>query len=643
MFSAASKTGSQPSAAANFIEDVFSTWLYTGNGSTQTITNGIDLAGKGGLVWLKGRDDAYAHNLYDTARGATKFLESSVINAEGTRLNGLTSFNASGFSIGNDGVTNSSAATYVSWSFREQPKFFDVVTYSGNSTVGREISHNLGSAPGMMIIKSYNQNGTFWIVYHRSLGAANYLQLSATNASAASVNTFNNTDPTSTVFTLGASTHTNSTGYNYVAYLFAHNAGGFGTSGNENVISCGSFTADGGTQEINLGFEPQWMMFKSVSNSSSWFVGDVMRGATTSGATQTLYANLSSAEVSDNLYAPTATGFRITPASSLANDGYTYIYMAIRRPMKVPTTGTSVFTPTNVSSSGDFTSTAGFPVDLIVYGSKTATDKWYWFDRLRGTGNLDSATTGAEAAGYPTNFASNTKFSQTGISGDFSSYISYDFSRRPGFFDEVCYTGTGDSTAQTHNLGVPPELVICKSRSSATFPAWGVWSAGNGVVNNDITGLSLNSNAAAAYLNVGYSSRFTTTTFRPDTVYDSTENAKNQSGQTYVAYLFATCPGVSKVGLYTGNGTTQAIACGFTGGARFVLIKRVNSTGDWYVYDTVRGMTVLTDPYLLLNSSAAEVATLGSVTTTTGGFTVDASILAAINTNAASYIFLAIS
>ena len=117
----------------------------------------------------------------------------------------------------------------------------------------------------------------------------------------------------------------------------------------------------------------------------------------------------------------------------------------------------------------------------------------------------------------------------------------------------------------------------------------------------------------------------------------------NGSGNTFVNYLFATCPGVSKVGSYTGNGTTQAISCGFTGGARFVLIKPTNADNGWYVYDTARGMTTLTDPYLRLNSTAAESATLGSVTTTAGGFTVNAAIFAAINTNAVSYLFLAIA
>jgi hypothetical protein len=122
-----------------------------------------------------------------------------------------------------------------------------------------------------------------------------------------------------------------------------------------------------------------------------------------------------------------------------------------------------------------------------------------------------------------------------------------------------------------------------------------------------------------------------------------TDTEVNTSGQTYVNYLFATCAGVSKVGSYTGNGSTQTINCGFTSGARFVLIKRTDATGDWYTYDTARGMTVLTDPYLRLNSTAAEVATLGSVTTVSTGFALDATVLAAINASGGTYIFLAIA
>ena len=141
------------------------------------------------------------------------------------------------------------------------------------------------------------------------------------------------------------------------------------------------------------------------------------------------------------------------------------------------------------------------------------------------------------------------------------------------------------------------------------------------------------------YANVGVMTAQPTST----NIYLSNSGSMNTSGNAQVAYLFASCPNVSKVGTYTGNGTTQTINCGFTGGARFVLIKCTSATGDWYVYDTARGMTTLTDPYLLINSSAAETATLGSVTTVSTGFALNAAILAAINTSSATYIFLAIA
>ena len=115
------------------------------------------------------------------------------------------------------------------------------------------------------------------------------------------------------------------------------------------------------------------------------------------------------------------------------------------------------------------------------------------------------------------------------------------------------------------------------------------------------------------------------------------------AGILYVAYLFASCPGVSKVGSYTGNGSSQTINCGFTGGARFVLIKRTDSTGAWYVWDSARGIVAGNDPYLLLNSTAAEVATDDSLDTNSTGFIVNQDAATNINVSSASYIFLAIA
>ena len=117
----------------------------------------------------------------------------------------------------------------------------------------------------------------------------------------------------------------------------------------------------------------------------------------------------------------------------------------------------------------------------------------------------------------------------------------------------------------------------------------------------------------------------------------------NNSGSTYVAYLFATCAGVSKVGSYTGTGTTLQVNCGFTGGARFVLIKRTDSTGDWYVWDSARGIVAGNDPYLLLNSTAAEVTTTDWVDTYSAGFELSNAAGNNVNINAATFIFLAIA
>jgi len=642
MFSAASKTGSQPAAAPNFVEDVFSTYLYTGNSATQTINNGIDLAGKGGLVWLKGRTIPFDHELSST-NFATAFggAQGALTSNKTTALaaSDVTGYTSTGFNLGYiTALGNFGGEPYCSWTFAEQPKFFDVVTYTGNGVANRQISHNLGSIPGMVIVKS-TTSADAWVVYHRSLGAqGNFLILNSTAAVDTRFASFWGTTPfSSTTFSVSDFNEMNGSGNTYVAYLFAHNAGGFGTSGTDNVISCGSFTTNGsGSATVSLGYEPQYLMFKSTG-TQNWFVVDVMRGFSYSAALN-LKPNTSGAQADfgPNAVTPTATGFVINAALSASQD---YIYMAIRRPMKVPTTGSSVFAPFNTSvTSKPLSFNTNFPVDFALTRRSNGIDGQQITSRLQGGFYLDSTSTSAESTATYFTFDSNTSISSTYYNTGFGSVQSMDaFRRASGFMDVVCYTGNGSSNTLAHNLTVAPELIIIKSRSN-TFD----WQTGSNFTGSNFVYSQISSDGAGTTFlyttGVVFSAQPTASS-----VFLNSSGGSNSSGATYIAYLFATCPGVSKVGSYTGNGGTQAIACGFTGGARFVLIKRTDSTGDWYVYDTARGMTLLTDPYLRLNSTAAEVATLGSVTTTTGGFTVDASILAAINTNAASYIFLAIA
>ena len=647
--------GGGVAAVPNYIEDVFSTYLYTGNSSTQTITNGIDLSTKGGLVWIKERSPtANAHILTDTARGVNSQLVSNSTSSAYSFTDVLTAFNANGFNLGNDGSisdVNTTGHSYASWTFRKQPKFFDVVTYTGTGSA-RTIAHALGSAPGCIIVKRTDTTGN-WQMYHNGLASAAFgIQLNLTAAQASDTTLWNSTAPTTSVFSLKTNADVNASGGTYVAYLFAHNAGGFGLTGTDNVVSCGNFTfANNGTAgtDVALGYEPQWVLIKQTSGTSQWNLYDTMRGmpVTPSNASNgtVLYPNLSDAEVtSESTVFPTATGFNAAAGS--LNQGDTYIYIAIRRgPMKVPTDATKVFAPTYVAGTGSPHAVTGgsFPPDLFL--SVGNSNPRGWFDRLRGNYQLlQSNATAAEFASS----GSVQSFNMNGVTVgadtvDFTvnnsgNYSQYYFGRAPGFFDEVCYTGTGagsGSFALNHNLSAAPELIILRQRNGTSS-----WQTGTNFTSTNWRSMFLNlTNAGASQTsyasNDWFAAQPTAATFTVGWPYYTTGS--------YVAYLFATCPGVSKVGSYTGNGTTQTINCGFTGGARFVLIKRTDATGGWYVYDTARGMTTLTDPYFFLNNTNNQQATLGSVTTVTTGFALNSAITAAINVSGGTYIFLAIA
>ena len=644
---AASKTAAVSTGGVSYIEDVFSTWLYTGNGSTQTITNGIDLAGKGGLVWIKNRNLAGEyHYLWDTVRGNTKSLSTNLTDAQ-ANYTGISSFNSNGFT---EAIGYSSASNLASWTFREQPKFFDVVTYTGTGS-NRTIAHALGSVPGCIMIKRTDVAAD-WQVYHRSLANTQYMVLNTNAAAATGTTRWNSTTPTSSVFSLGTSTTVNANGGTYVAYIFAHNAGGFGLTGTDNVISCGSYVGDGTTtQLINLGFEPQWLMIKDSSFGESWYMVDNMRGllGVGSGATGLAYlkAEQSAAEQSANWIA-NASPVGFTNGSQVMDLGSTFIYIAIRRgPMKVPTDATKVFGLSARSGTGaNATVTGGQTDDAVLVKNRGSAVASLFASRLTGTGYMVTSTTAAEVAAgttilqaSPWDVMDGVKVGTTSTitNASANTYINYLFKRAPSFMDVVCYSGTGVAKTEAHNLGVAPELIIVKRRNGPT--QWRVLSTALGQTSRLNDTLAFSATNIAIYF--GNDTSYVAPTSSVFTI--GSDANVNENAQTYIAYLFATCTGVSKVGSYTGNGTTQTIDCGLTAGARFVLIKRTDSTGDWYVYDTARGMTTLTDPYWFTNSSAGEAATLGSVTTVATGFAVNSAILAAINTNAATYIFLAIA
>jgi hypothetical protein len=653
----ATAAGLWPVNGPFYIEDVFSTWLYTGTGATLTITNGIDLSTKGGLWWGKGRSNPGnlgGHGWVDTVRGKGNMLQSNTTVAPFTTAGDefVTSFNTNGVTIGNDNTFNRSGELTVGWTFAKQPKFFDVLSYTGNGTT-QTINHNLGAVPGFVIIRRYSGGGGGgeWDAWHRGsdarflTGGVTGLFLNTTDASLGvtaygAVDAIMNAAPTATTLNVKipnyASSSVNAAGASYIAYLFAHDAGGFGLTSADNVVSCGSFTCNGsGDATVTLGYEPQWLLVKESSTTGNWWIVDNMRGFTADGSDARLYANTSGAETTATAIAPTATGLKIT---ALDPSG-TFIYIAIRRgPMKTPTVGTSVYQPV-VYTGNDTTprtiSTTITPDAAWFFHRDTAAGQ-YWFDRLRGSGNFIRPSLTAAQSNWTNAWYFDVQNAIQINSG--TSYINtspnqnglWALKRAPGFFDIACYTGTGSVPTVNHNLGVAPELIILKSRSGiSNWPTNVPGAAANAIMYVDLTD--------ARYTG-GLNWSFTSTTFIP-----AGDTSAFAAGTTYVAYLFATCPGVSKVGTYTGTAALQTVNCGFTTGARFVLIKRTDSTGNWYVWDSANGISSGTDPYLLMNSAAAQVTGTNYVDTDTTGFQVTAAASTTVNISAATYIFLAIA
>jgi hypothetical protein len=644
-----------------YIEEIFQTWLYTGTGSTQTISNGIDLANEGGLVWLKTRA-SNNHLLFDTVRGAQRPIYSN--SSTGQQFDSRYAsdiFQSNGFKVGT-GADNDPGNNYVSWVFRKKPKFLDVVTWTGNGGV-QTINHSLGSVPGCIFIKATTSSpgSRDWAVWHRSIPTDGLL-LNSTNSASAIGEVFARS-VTSTSFDVDRAdtSRTNENGVTFVAYVFAHDAGGFGLTGTDNVISCGSYTGNGSstTQQIDLGYEPQWLLIRSSTLSMGWYMVDNMRGFSSNrSGNLELRANATAAEGVD--FTPdgcpitlNATGFNAAPGSNYFNsNGNTYIYIAIRRgPMRTPTTGTSVYnaiTRTGTGSAATVTG-LGFSADLMLtkerssQGFNTPT-----FDRLRGVTrelyttltNAESNTTNALLSFNMDGFSLGTANS---VNFNTSTYVYWNFRRAPGFFDVVCYSGTDSPfTFYNHNLGVQPELIFVKRRNSTGNWAVAVKTGSSSWLTSDATGgFVVNSTAASISTSVPDFS-FTSTTARFGLVGNGFESTELSSGN-YVAYLFASCPGVSKVGSYTGNGSSQTINCGFTGGARFVLIKRTDSTGAWYVWDTARGIVSGNDPHLSLNTTAAEVTSNDTIDPDSSGFVVNQVAATNVNVSSATYIYLAIA
>jgi len=301
----------------------FQTTLYEGDGSTQSIDQAGDSTFSPNFVWIKNRDAADAHALFDTVRGATKVLSSNSTAVEATNADTLTAFESDGFALGDDVIVNTNNESYVAWQWNEgATPGFDIVSYSGTGA-NRTIAHNLGVKPGMFIVKQRGSAGSNWGVYHSAVGATKSLFLQSTGAAFDSDEYFNDTEPTASVFTLGVNAQGNADGGTYIAYVFAPVEG---------FSKFGSYVGNNSTNGpmVNVGFRPAFIMIKASSTTGSWLLFDTKRD-TFNAAFHVIYGQLSNAEDTAHAYGDIlSNGFKIRkPGEFAINDNAaTYVYMA---------------------------------------------------------------------------------------------------------------------------------------------------------------------------------------------------------------------------------------------------------------------------------------------------------------------------
>ena len=327
----------------------FVTKLYTGNGSDNHTITGVGF--QPDMIWIKERSSTSSHYLTSVGLGIGTRLEPNETSAEATE--GISAVTSDGFTIGTStNQVNENGQTYVSWNWKAGTSFtndasstgigtidstgsvsdtagFSIVSYTGTGSNGT-IKHGLSTVPKIMIVKE-RDNANNWFVYHYSLGATKQLILQETDAEASFTATWNDTEPTSSVFSVGTSNGTNRSGGGLIAYCFAEKKG---------YSKFGSYTGNGNADGtfVYTGFKPAFLMVKRSSATEDWEILDNKRLGY-NGANKQVRPNTNAAE---NDYAPTdfvSNGFKFRSANASINGSGTYIFMAFAENPFVTSTG----------------------------------------------------------------------------------------------------------------------------------------------------------------------------------------------------------------------------------------------------------------------------------------------------------------
>lgn len=642
----------------------FNTVLWTGNGSGQSIT-GVGYAPD--FVWLKNRDqNNYSHRIFDTSRGPLKVIKPSGTGAESTDAGSLTSFDSDGFTLGNDVYVNNSGDDFVGWTMKvnggttvsntdgtntstvqlNSKAKFSIVEWNGG-VAEHSVGHGLGVKPEVVIIKELGASSNWNVYYDVVDGSLDFATLNNDNAGANSSRTM----WTSSVFYWSGTTTTDC-----VAYCFTSVA---------QFSKFGSYTGTGSATNrpiINTGFEPAFVMIKSVSTGGTapynWSMYDNKRN-TSNPRDKILEANKSDAEITaSTTYVDFFTnGFQIGPATSgrVNGSGVTYLYMAFASdPSAAPVLADSfgLTTYTGDGASGNSITGLSFKPSLLWIKSYAGTvGNWSHqvMDSMRGasssvsTNNQNSETINSNGL---ESFDSNGFTVGSGAGGwnySGSNYVAWAWKANtlPSINTDGAQTAlvnanvaAGFSIVQLpnnagtytvgHGLDGVPDLIILKQYQGGTGN-WSTYNSPVGVRNF----MNLNTDAANTVATPGYEyDSVTATTFT---------NLISNSTYSYIHYCFKSVPGFSKIGSYTGNGSTQSITgVGFQ--PNWLMIKQTNGANSWRIFDSARGLsapqTLFSNLDLAADSESNTVSSFDS-----DGWTMGSQ--QGVNDNGDNYIYIA--
>jgi hypothetical protein len=607
-----------------------------------------------GLVWIKYVDGTGNNALLDTVRpSGNQVALSTDLQGVGSGGNNIE-FTASGFRIStssfnliNDNAALGNSAKYFSWTFKEAPKFFDIVTYTGNGTI-QTIPHNLGIAPGFILFKNITTNAA-WVVYHRSTTPSGTSYITPGTGVQTSSTIFNSVAPTTNNFSVGSGV-LNTSGYSYVAYVFAHD------DSQDSVIKCGSYSGSTNNfTSVSLGWEPQWLMILDPVaglNSGIFHTGAAIPKSKTflnDYTAQSTRPFNSASATAVHLINTNSSGFDLY-SSTLNITNQTCYYVAIKKGIPKTFKNTDVFgvlqytgegISKNVSTLNELVNYDTCIISYVSTGSTNARpptifsnyEARYSTQAIYGT-PLGTTEAIANTPNTYVLFGLGADSLLLGSSHVFnhpsSNYNCYLFKRAETFYDITAVEQIGNTAlhpVQTnHSLNGTPKLIIAYDRYNPSSKYVYHTSLGT---NNYIL---LDTNAGSVS-STNFWGTVASTTFGLSVL---------PAGASPICHLFAETPGISKISSYTGNGTTQTIDCGFTQGARFVMIKRTDATGNWYIWDSVSGIISSSELSKVVSGSSAAVVS-DSLDPATSGFVVNQNTTTNINVSSATYIYMAIA